>query len=139
MIGALFLAGCGAPATPTPAATLANGGPAEWAGNEYGGTLVPVQNDAIAVVSEQLTIDFSATSDNQQKWLVPIKATYVEPLLTIVAKHREQPCDAGPPSYARMSVVARNPHIARWMASPDAREGDNAGSESRMAAVSSSH
>lgn len=59
-----------------PALALANGGPAEWAGNEYGGTLVSVQDEAIAVLGERLTIDFAAVGDADPMRSVPITATY---------------------------------------------------------------
>ncbi len=58
-----------------PVAVLANGGPAEWAGNEYGGTLVPAKNNAIAVLSERLSIDF-AKAHGEGMVTVPIRATY---------------------------------------------------------------
>jgi hypothetical protein len=61
----------------SPAAALANAGPTGYAADHYGGTLVPVKHDSIAVLGEHLTIDLSKLSlplagDER----VPIRATY---------------------------------------------------------------
>jgi len=58
-----------------PISAFANGGPAEWAGNEYGGTLLPVKNDSVSVVSEYLIVDFSKKVGEGTSQ-VPVRATY---------------------------------------------------------------
>ncbi|MGQ9676106.1 MAG: hypothetical protein ACUVX1_10630, partial [Chloroflexota bacterium] len=51
--------------------------PAEWATWSYGGTLVPVKNESVAILSERLVLDFAAARHyDHGPTSVPISASY---------------------------------------------------------------